>query len=296
MNVSAKLTVFTLALVAVFGGTYAAGALTGPVASGATDHEAAEDMAGPGHESTGGHGAEEAAAAKGPGGLAVSADGYSLRQVGPAPTVGTPGELAFQILDPSGRPVTGFQTSHDKQLHLIVVRRDLTGFQHVHPTMTSDGTWRTPLTLPAAGQWRVFADFLPAGRDQQVILGLDVPVAGDYQPQSLPAPAPTGVVDDYTVTVQGNLVAGRTSRLTLTVAKVGVPVTDLQPYLGAYGHLVVLRAGDLGYLHVHPQQTDTAGPGIVFDAEVPTAGAYRMFLDFQHAGVVRAAAFTSTAE
>ena len=103
------------------------------------------------------------------------------------------------------------------------------------------------------------------------------------------------MVDDYTVTVQGDLVAGRTSRLTLTVAKAGVPVTDLQPYLGAYGHLVALRAGDLGYLHVHPQQTDAAGPRIVFDAEVPTAGAYRLFLDFQHAGVVRTAAFTATA-
>jgi hypothetical protein len=123
-----------------------------------------------------------------------------------------------------------------------------------------------------------------------------VPVAGDYQPQPLPVPASTATVDDYTVTVRGDLVAGRTSRLTLSVAKAGVPVTDLQPYLGAYGHLVALRAGDLGYLHVHPQRTDTAGPGIVFDTEVPTAGAYRLFLDFRHAGVVRTAAFSATAD
>ena len=72
-------------------------------------------------------------------------------------------------------------------------------------------------------------------------------------------------------------------------------MTDLQPYLGAYGHLVALRDGDLAYLHVHPQHTDTAGPDIGFDADVPTAGTYRLFLDFQHAGVVRTAAFTATA-
>ena len=297
MNVPVRLAAFTFALGVVFAGTYAAGALAGPVASDTADHDAAPGTdGGAGHEPAEGHGTEPAAAASGPGGLAVSADGYTLRQLTAAPIGGQPGDFAFQILDTAGTPVTAFQTSHDKQLHLIVARRDLTGFQHLHPAMAPDGTWRTPLTLPAAGQWRVFADFLPAGRDRQVILGLDVPVAGDYQPQPLPVPTSTATVDDYTVTVRGDLVAGRTSRLTLTVAKAGVPVTDLQPYLGAYGHLVALRAGDLGYLHVHPEQTDTAGPGIVFGAEVPTAGAYRLFLDFRHAGVVRTAAFTATAD
>ena len=288
MNVPVKLAAFTLALGAVFAGTYAAGALAGPVAG-----EPAKSDAAMGHQAAEDHGIAEAAAS-GPGGLAVSADGYTLHPLGAAPVVGQQGEFAFQILDTAGAPVTGFQTSHDKQLHLIVARRDLTGFQHLHPVMAADGTWRTALSLPAAGQWRVFADFLPDGRDRQVILGLDVPVAGDYQPQPLPAPAKTATSDDYTVGVQGDLVAGRISRLTLTVAKAGTPVTDLQPYLGAYGHLVALRAGDLGYLHVHPQDTTTAGPEIVFDVEVPTAGAYRLFLDFQHAGVVRTAAFTAT--
>jgi hypothetical protein len=76
-----------------------------------------------------------------------------------------------------------------------------------------------------------------------------------------------------------------------------VPVTDLQPYLAAYGHLVALREGDLAYLHVHPEGTPgdgktAAGPGIGFVAEVPSAGGYRLFLDFQHDGVVRTAEFT----
>jgi hypothetical protein len=102
-------------------------------------------------------------------------------------------------------------------------------------------------------------------------------------------------VDGYTVTVDGHLVAGRTSRLTLSVAKDGTPVTDLQPYLGSYGHLVALRVGDLAYLHVHPLETDGPGPGITFDVEVPTAGAYRLFLDFQHGGTVRTASFTGEA-
>ena len=68
----------------------------------------------------------------------------------------------------------------------------------------------------------------------------------------------------------------------------GEPVTDLEPYLGAYGHLVALRAGDLAYLHVHPE--GGRGP-VAFRAEVPSEGAYHLFLDFKHDGVVRTAAF-----
>jgi hypothetical protein len=295
MSVPTKLCAFLLTLGGVFAGAYGAGTLTGPVgASDAAGHPMATGNTAAGHDTPGGYRAEEASSS-GPGGLAVSADGYTLRPLGGNPRPGTPGEFAFQIVDAHAAPVTRFQTNHDKQLHLIVVRRDLTGFQHLHPQMSPDGTWRTPLTLAEAGDWRVFADFLPDGSDRQIILGVDMPVAGSYRPQPLPEPAPTASIDGYTVSVHGHLVAGRTSRLTLTVSAGGVPVNDLQPYLGAYGHLVALRAGDLAYLHVHPQQTTTAGPAIAFDVEVPTAGAYRLFLDFQHDGVVRTAQFTASA-
>jgi hypothetical protein len=90
-------------------------------------------------------------------------------------------------------------------------------------------------------------------------------------------------------------VAGSSSKLTLTVAKAGMPVTDLQPYLGAFGHLVALRHGDLAYLHVHPQDSSTAGPQIVFHAEVPSDGRYALFLDFQHQDTVLTARFAATA-
>jgi hypothetical protein len=88
--------------------------------------------------------------------------------------------------------------------------------------------------------------------------------------------------------------------VTLTVRRNGRPVTDLEPYLGAYAHLVVLRAGDLGYLHVHPDGEPgdgrtAAGPGIAFHAEVPSPGTYRLFLDFKHRGAVRTAEFTAVA-
>jgi len=101
----------------------------------------------------------------------------------------------------------------------------------------------------------------------------------------------------YEVTLTGTPFPGRATPLTLTVSKDGRPVRDLQPYLGAYGHLVALRSGDLAYLHVHPtgepgDGATTPGPRVSFAATAPSAGAYRLFFDFRHEGKVRTAAFT----
>lgn len=128
-------------------------------------------------------------------------------------------------------------------------------------------------------------------------LGADLLVAGDHRPGPLPEPTRTAKVGDYTVTLEGDLVPGRERTLTLTVTKDGAPVTDLQPYLGAYGHLVALRAGDLAYLHVHPDGgpgdgKTPPGPEITFHTTVPSTGDYRLFLDFKHDGKVRTADFT----
>ena len=230
-----------------------------------------------------------------PGGLASSKDGYTFT---PAATTPEPGRFSFTITGPDGKPVTGYDVEHEKKLHLIVVRRDTAGFRHVHPEMAPDGTWSVPLTLPAAGSYRAFADFTPAG-GQAMTLGTDLSVAGDYQPTTY-APSRTARVDGYTVQLAGDLTAGTTSPLTLTVSRDGVPVTDLQPYLGAFGHLVALREGDLAYLHVHPDGAPgdgktAPGPQVKFAAEVPSAGTYRLFLDFKHGDVVRTAEFTVTA-
>ncbi|MFG6192166.1 hypothetical protein [Nonomuraea sp. JJY05] len=207
---------------------------------------------------------------------------------------GEPTDFRFTVTGPDGKPVTGYQVEHDKKLHFIVVSRDLASFQHVHPDMSADGVWSVKLTLDDPGAYRAFADFTPTG-GSGLTLGADLLVAGDYKPQPLAQVARTAEVDGYTVSLAGDLVPGQASKLTLSVSKDGRPVTDLQRYLGAYGHLVALRAGDLAYLHVHPEESVKAGPEITFYAEVPSGGDYRLFLDFQHDGKVRTADFTAQA-
>lgn len=237
-----------------------------------------------GHDLTG-HG--------GPGGLAVSEHGYTLDLDSTLLAAGRR-TVTFRVLGPDGRPVTRFVPEHEKELHLVVVRRDTAGFQHVHPVRDEKGVWSVEVALEP-GDWRFLADVHPVGHDGTLTLGIDVAVGGHYDPRPLPEATRTARTDGYTVTLDGALVSGRARALTLTVERDGRPVTDLQPYLAAYGHLVALRVGDLGYLHVHPEGgpgVTAPGPGISFVAVAPSAGTYRLFLDFRHDGVVRTAEFT----
>ncbi|WP_448610094.1 hypothetical protein [Geodermatophilus sp. URMC 60] len=307
MNTPTRLGAFTLGLVAVFGAATGIGAAVGPLddpASNSTTHggttHSTTSPDTPSHDESHSESpmdttASQASAAHLPGGLQISQDGYTLDLAGSLPA-GPATPVTFRILGPDGRPVTAYDTAHDEDLHLIAVRRDLTGYQHVHPDLAADGTWSIPLDL-TAGTWRLFADFDPAGADAGLVLGADIAVAGDYAPQPLPEPSATAEVDGYTVTLDGQLFPGQESQLTLSVARTGQPVTDLQPYLAAYGHLVALRDGDLAYLHVHPAGSPgdgvtAAGPDITFYATAPSAGDYRLFLDFQHGDVVHTAEFT----
>jgi hypothetical protein len=299
MNTPLKLAGFAVGLVTVFGAAAGLGSVVGPVGP---DPAAATAEAGHGAATGHGDGTDEhgtadavpAAEAEVPAGLMVSADGYSLELEGATLPGGDATPLTFRILGPDGHPVEDFEESHEQELHLIAVRRDLSGFQHVHPTLGTAGVWTTPLAL-SPGSWRVFADFVPGADGRNRILGADLAVAGDFTPVPLPAESRVAEVDGYTVTLDGELTAGTESELTLSVSRDGRPVTDLQPYLGAYGHLVALRSGDLAYLHVHPADDGDAGPGIRFFTTAPSAGTYRLFLDFKHGSGVRTAAFTVSA-
>jgi hypothetical protein len=281
-----SLSVFGLGLVVVFGSALGLGDAVGPVArsepTGPKGHAAMED-------------AHVSHAASTPAGLAISDSGWTLRPADATLAAGRDVPYRFTIEGPDGAPESSYRQTHTKDLHLVVVRRDLSTFQHVHPTRAADGTWSAPLALDA-GVYRVLADVRPAAADHQLVLGADLLVPGELEPVDLPASRRTTVTTDgYTVTLHGTPVAGHESDLVLSVSRGGRPVTTLQPYLGAYGHLVALRTGDLAYLHTHPAGDagdDTGGPDIAFATTFPTAGTYRLFLDFRARGVVRTAAFT----
>jgi hypothetical protein len=202
----------------------------------------------------------------------------------------------FRIADCDGNPVREFEPEQGKLLHLIVVRSDFTGYQHLHPTLGPDGTFTTTIEAPRGGRYRALADFVIDGR--KYVVGTDLTVPGSTAEAPLPAPALQGSTDGYDVELQRPAVleAGEEAQLTFRMTRHGRPVTDLEPYLGAYGHLVALHAPDLAYSHVHPDGEDRRAGAITFDVELDEPGTYRLFLQFQTRGRVHTVAFTQTVD
>jgi len=281
MSAAPRLLVFVAGCALLFGAALGVGRAVGPVA--AEPSTAGHDMAGPDEPDM------ESMSDHGVGGLEATADGYALALTTPQLAPGRQ-RLAFTISDPHGEPVTAYDEQHERDLHLVVVRRDLTGFGHLHPTLDpTSGEWSVDVDL-TPGAWRVVADFTPAGGEQHV-LGTDLMVPGDFSPEPLGIDSRVAEVDGYVVTLDRRAASYEETVLAATVTKDGQPVTDLEPYLGAYGHLVALRDGDVGYLHVHPEDGEP-GPEVAFRTTFPSEGRYRLFLDFQHEGTVHTAEFT----
>jgi hypothetical protein len=230
-------------------------------------------------------------AMEGPMGVASEQDGYRIVPLGTTLAAGAEKTLRFRVVDSDGRALREFCDEHGARLHLILVRRDLADYHHLHPTLAADGTWSLPVRVDEPGAYRAFADFKT--KERESVLGTDLFAPGDFTPRALPAPDRTQQVDGYRVHMGGERAsAGGDTDLHFKVSRGGREITDLQPYLGARGHLVALREGDLAYLHVHPQEGPEPGAGITFGAEFPSAGRYRLFLQFRHANRVHTVAFT----
>ena len=198
---------------------------------------------------------------------------------------GRPGRLTFRIVDARGATLRDFETEQARRMHLVVVRRDLRRFQHLHPTQDASGAWSTPLTLPEAGVYHAFADFQTGG--ERHTLGVDLFAAGRFAPLTLPPERTTARVNGYEVQLDERGGADH-PEMHFAVSRAGAPVSDLQPYLGARGHLVMLRAGDLAYEHVHPLRSEA----LAFATDDLAPGRYRLFLQFRHRNRVHTAAFT----
>ena len=222
-------------------------------------------------------------------GLSNSSAGFRLVLAPTTFPAGLRKQLRLRIIDDSGSAVTSLDEDHgEPPLHLIVVRRDLTGYRHLHP-IRSGGGFRVDLTLPTPGVWRAFADFEIDG--EKVVLGRDLVVPGELTPRTLPDPALSAEAKGYRVELTaGELRAGVEETVRFDITRADDQV-ELEPYLGASGHLVAIRESDLAYLHVHPLERSHTN-GVSFVAEFTEPGRYGLFLQFKHAGRVQTVPFT----
>ena len=223
-------------------------------------------------------------------GLSLATDGlrFVADRTAFEPTVSV--DWTFRLLDERDDPVKAFEESHGQRSHLVVVRRDLIAFQHLHPSLDESGTWHCDgFTLPLGGVYRAFVDVVVGGRAST--LGLDLFASGTFDVGTALPSEVTDPEDRYEVELQSERTeAGESSRLSFAVSRADGTVPDLRPYLGAQGHLVALRAGDLAYLHVHPTETEAEGR-VEFAATFPTPGEYRLFLQTRPDGILRTTTF-----
>ncbi len=217
--------------------------------------------------------------------------------------------LRFSLKDPAGAPVSDLQIVHEKPLHLLIVSKDLSWYAHEHPALQPDGTFDLAFTFPSAGEFVLFHDFTPAGVGMQVV-PVSLVVEGTPPPpvKLVASDAGKAITDGYKVDLEtnGKLVAGTETQLTYTITRDGRPVDNLQPYLGAMGHLVIISEDLQQFVHSHPVGGDhsddshgDAGHGhgghgaspsasaknqVGFHARFPTAGLYKAWAQFQHDG------------
>jgi hypothetical protein len=203
--------------------------------------------------------------------------------------------LRLRVTDPNGAHVAGFATVHERPFHLFIVNLALDYFAHVHPepSPADPASFELRHELPP-GEYMLLADFLPYGGTSQMVQRAFV-TPGYKGPIFSAAPAltagpPSLVVDGVRVTPEPvELAAGkdRSLRFSLSDAATGAPVADLEPYLGAPAHLLIVKADLTDAIHAHPEPA----AGISFAPLMPSPGLYKMWLQFQRKGKVSTAAF-----
>jgi hypothetical protein len=215
---------------------------------------------------------------------------------------GGPVKFTIAVKDrATGKTVKNFDEVHTERMHLIIVRDDLGAFFHEHPTPNADGTFTHTFTFPTGGNWRLFADCAPSGAGSQVIMA-SVNVNG-------PSPTPTALKPETAPVVkEGGVTLAMTTKelpaktmlpVTFTLKDAeGKPVTDLQPWLGAMAHLILIEKDATTFVHSHPDESDPKNGKngtLTFLARFPKPGVYRGWVQFQRDGKVTTMPFTVAA-
>jgi hypothetical protein len=227
---------------------------------------------------------------------------------------GQPTTFRFSVHHPlTGEQAKNFALMHDKLFHLFVVSRDMQDFAHVHPEPHADGSFTIRHTLPRPGHYVLFSDFLAVGGGAQVVttplvtadVDTDIMAAGA---KLTPDAAWVKTVDGVKVEIlnpPAEILGGEEVDFVFrfTNASANTPITDLERYLGAFGHMLILSEDMTEYVHAHPREETqpdpdaptTGGPEVIFDALLPKPGRYKAWLQFQRGGTLSTVSFTFAA-
>lgn len=206
--------------------------------------------------------------------------------------------LAIEIQDADGKAIANFEMFQEKLMHLIVVSDDLQFFSHLHPEYKEKGRFEVETAFPKPGGYALFVDYKPAGQPERISV-LKASVTGTASPAQAADTTLTKTFGNTKVKLdlsEPTIKAGKELMLVFSLqdAKTNKPVTDLQPYLGEQGHLVIVRQSpDLtafDYIHAHAHAGATASE-IPFMTQFPQPGKYKLWGQFQRNGQIVTADF-----
>jgi hypothetical protein len=221
------------------------------------------------------------------------------------PSGGGTGTLRLVVREPRTTTIARrFEWLHERPFHLFAIRDDLREFSHLHPALQPDGSFELSGVSFGSGPYHLYADFLPAGGAPQLIRKTLLPAPMARRFSGSPTPHLVRELADKTdgglrVRAEpdaGGLIAGRPSLIAFRLedSATGTPISDLQPYLGAWGHAFIVSADLADAVHSHPitPLTSPGGPTIFFQQRFPRAGLYRVWAQFQRGGTVATVSFT----
>ena len=246
--------------------------------------------------------------------------------VPPVVKAGQKTTLRFKISHPgTGAIIKKFEVVHERHYHLFVISQDMEFFQHIHPEEQADGTWTIEVTLPKPGYYKVLSDFMPSGGSSQFVARplVTAGYTGDLESNSahlMPDTNLTKISEDITATVTydpAQFAVGLYGHINyfLTDTATGKPITDLQTYLGAFGHTLIMSEDMVEYVHSHPldilaQPDDDGGPpqflippgadlekirggpSVTFEGLMPKPGRYRAWTQFRRNDKIHTFAYT----
>jgi hypothetical protein len=207
---------------------------------------------------------------------------------------GATAKLMIEIKNDGGQPIDKFETFQTKLMHLIVVSDDLQTFSHIHPVYKQQGRFEVEANFPQGGNYTLVSDYKPAGQAEQVSL-MSVKVAGSPVVTPQPNFVKAKTIGDTKVQLTAdNLKAGQEAMLVFKMQQAnGQPVTDLQPYLGERGHLVIMRNSvplqRADYIHAHAAHG--GGGEVHFMTTFPKPGKYKLWGQFNRGGKIVTADF-----
>jgi len=239
---------------------------------------------------------------------ALNAPQIELMASGP-PQAGDAVSLNLSIRDSLGRRIRFLEKIHEQPIHLAIVSTDLAEFAHIHPVLQSDDTYGVSHTFAQGGVYWLYADYTPPG-GVRIVARFRVEVKGEMRPaeplisESQPNVTRTRDGLQIRLTIPASMRAGQDLRFRFETA-----VSDLEPYLGAWAHVMILSQDRQEFIHAHPLddaattidnnpwQHSHAAPGpspsvIETVTGFRKPGIYRMWAQFQRGGKVITFPFT----